>query len=344
MGSVKDLTVLQPAGETEAGRGRFTFSDRYSVFDWGEMPDRIDRKGEALCVIGAWFFEKLESEGVPTHYLGLYDEAGEVKRLSDISAPSRSMAVRLFRVLPPSEQNGIYDYSRYAPGGSNYLIPLEVIYRNRLPEGASVFRRLKEGSTTLQELGLSRMPEPGAELDRPLYDVSTKLEITDRYINWQEAQSISGLTGEGLKELLDLMGRINGLITRATGRAGLINEDGKVEFALDEKGRITVVDVLGTPDECRFTYEGLHVSKELARVHYRGTEWHREAEEAKKADRMNWKSRVKTAPSPLPEKLRDLFAAMYMAAANEITERRWFPVSALSEIMDQIRVECDRRG
>jgi hypothetical protein len=36
-----------------------------------------------------------------------------------------------------------------------------------------------------------------------------------------------------------------------------------------------VVDVVGTLDECRFTftYEGLHVSKEIARIYYRRTEW-----------------------------------------------------------------------
>ncbi|HLD77425.1 MAG TPA: phosphoribosylaminoimidazolesuccinocarboxamide synthase, partial [archaeon] len=38
MGSVKDLAVVRPTTETTMGIGRFHFSDRYSVFDWGEMP------------------------------------------------------------------------------------------------------------------------------------------------------------------------------------------------------------------------------------------------------------------------------------------------------------------
>jgi phosphoribosylaminoimidazole-succinocarboxamide synthase len=42
MGSVKDLEVIQKPTLTEMGIGRFVFSDRYSVFDWGEMPDHID--------------------------------------------------------------------------------------------------------------------------------------------------------------------------------------------------------------------------------------------------------------------------------------------------------------
>ena len=39
----------------------FEFSDDYSVFDWGKMPDKIDHKGRALALIGAYFFEQLEA-------------------------------------------------------------------------------------------------------------------------------------------------------------------------------------------------------------------------------------------------------------------------------------------
>ena len=54
MGSVKDLTIITPATPNQMGSGRFFFSDRYSVFDWGEMPDRIPRKGEAIALLGAY--------------------------------------------------------------------------------------------------------------------------------------------------------------------------------------------------------------------------------------------------------------------------------------------------
>ena len=55
------------------GIGRFHFSDRYSVFDWGEMPDHIEGKGAALCLMGAYCFEHLEEKGVKTHYRGLVE-------------------------------------------------------------------------------------------------------------------------------------------------------------------------------------------------------------------------------------------------------------------------------
>ncbi len=45
MGSVKDMRISVGPSETELGLGFFFFSDRYSVFDWGEMPDHIGYKG-----------------------------------------------------------------------------------------------------------------------------------------------------------------------------------------------------------------------------------------------------------------------------------------------------------
>ncbi len=40
------------------------------------------------------------------------------------------------------------------------MIPLEVIYRNFLPPGSSVFKRLKDGEIKPQDLGLDRIPVP----------------------------------------------------------------------------------------------------------------------------------------------------------------------------------------
>ena len=99
MGSVKDLEILKQATPDEFGRGRFIFSDRYSVFDWGEMPDHIDHKGAAIALLGAYFFERLEEEGIPTHYEGLV-ENGAAKRLakerSEFASPTSAAGYGLF--------------------------------------------------------------------------------------------------------------------------------------------------------------------------------------------------------------------------------------------------------
>ncbi|MFB6150464.1 MAG: phosphoribosylaminoimidazolesuccinocarboxamide synthase, partial [Haloarculaceae archaeon] len=41
MTSVKDFRVERAATADELGRGAFAFTDDYSVFDWGKMPDEI---------------------------------------------------------------------------------------------------------------------------------------------------------------------------------------------------------------------------------------------------------------------------------------------------------------
>jgi phosphoribosylaminoimidazole-succinocarboxamide synthase len=200
---------------------------------------------------------------------------------------------------------------------------------------------LNDGDIKSEDLGLRGIPEPGAKLDSPLLDVSTKLEITDRYINWNEAQKISGLLPAEIKKMKETTLAINSLINETVERIGLVNEDGKIEFALNEKKEIVVIDVFGTPDECRFTYNGLHVSKELARNFYRDTKWHKETEQAKKTDRQSWKSMVNAEPPNLPVQLSMLFSFMYQAVCNELTEKKWFEVPSLSEVMKEIEKELN---
>lgn len=336
MGSVKDLMVLRRPTDHEAGIGRFVFSNRYSVFDWGEMPDHIADKGEAICMAAAYFFERLERAKVRTHYLGVV-ENGLVKRISELDEPTDTMEFRLFRVIRPEVHGASYDYSIYRRERSNFLIPLEAVYRNALPEGSSIFRRIKDGTLKLEEIGLEDMPKPGQILEEPILEVSTKLEVTDRYISWEEAKEICDLNEEEVEEIKRLTLLIDRIITEEASRIGLNNEDGKVEFGFDEERHITVVDAVGTLDECRFTYRGLPVSKEIARLFYRNTEWYRKVEDAKRKDKVNWKALVGMAPPPLPAELADLISSIYKAYTNELTGRRWFDTPSLKEMLSRVK-------
>jgi phosphoribosylaminoimidazole-succinocarboxamide synthase len=346
MGSVKDLEIIKKPTRTEMGVGRFHFSDRYSVFDWGEMPDHIEGKGAALCLMGAYCFEKLEEKGVRTHYRGLVDENGRVVRFDELKKPSNVMEINLVNVYKPKAhmKDGklVYDYSVYTPKLTNFLIPLEIIYRNGLPEGSSVFKRLEQGLVTLEELGLDHYPRVGERLAEPIFDVSTKLEMGDRYVSWREAQRIAGLTDNELEEVKGVLLKVDETITEIASRAGLVNEDGKIELAFDPQRQLMVVDVVGTLDECRFTYEGLHVSKEIARIYYRRTEWAKEVEEAKKKAKEqgieDWKELVKTRPPKLDPKIKTIISQMYMATANEITRKPIFTVPKLADITKDMKI------
>ena len=342
---MKDLEIIEKPTLDAMGVGRFHFSDRYSVFDWGEMPDQIEGKGEALCTMGAYCFEKLEERGIRTHYKGLVDKSGNLVDLKELNQPSNIMEVNLVNVYKPEGRVAHgkieFDYSMYTSSLKNCLIPLEIIYRNGLPEGSSVFKRLVQGKVTVKDLGLDHTPIPGERLAKPLFDVSTKLEETDRYITWKEAKKIAGLTNIELIAVKYVLGKVNETITEIAYYAKLENEDGKIELALDNERKLMVVDVVGTLDECRFTYKGVHVSKEVARQFYKKTDWYRDVEEAKKASEkqgaLDWKALCKSQPPNLDPRLREIISGMYKAAANELTSLSLFDVPSLAEIIKKYR-------
>ena len=345
MGSVKDLEVICKPTKTAMGTGKFLFSDRYSVFDWGEMPDHIEGKGAALCLMGAYCFEQLEKQGVQTHYKGLVDVKGKALKLADLKEPSSIMEVSLVNVYKPATSvvSGkiTHDYSAYTPKLKNCLIPLEIIYRNGLPEGSSVFKRLAQGKVTLQDLGLNHQPKPGETLSKPIFDVSTKLEETDRYVTWPEAQKIAGLTDVELTDVKSVLLKADETITRAATNAGLKNEDGKIELAFDDKRRLMLVDVLGTLDECRFTFGGVHVSKEVARQFYKKTTWYNDLEQAKKEMEtkgiQDWKALCKSKPPKLDPKLKKVISQMYMSVANEMSGKKLFDSPKLPKVIAEYK-------
>jgi len=341
MGSVKDLEVIKAPTADSMGVGRFHFSDRYSVFDWGEMPDHIGAKGAALCLMGAYCFEQLEKKGVKTHYRGLIGTNGKPVKIKELNQPSSVMEISLVNVYNPkvtvSQGRLQHDYSMYTPNLKNCLIPLEIIYRNGLPQGSSVFKRLEQGRITLNDLGLNHYPQPGEQLSKPIFDVSTKLEETDRYVTWHEAEKIACLTEEELEKIKSVLLYVDEAITEMASKAGLKNEDGKIELAFDDNRELMIVDVVGTLDECRFTYEGMPVSKEIARQFYKKTSWYAALEQAKQEAEakgiQDWQSLCCSQPPNLDPKLKALISEMYMAAANETTGHKLFNAPLLTQVI-----------
>jgi len=125
-------------------------------------------------------------------------------------------------------------------------------------------------------------------------------------------------------------------VSKSGNKIGLKYEDGKIEFAFDEDRKLVVVDVLGTLDECRFTFKGLPISKEIARLYYRKTPWFKELMDAKKKDELSWKDKVNLSPPPLPSRLKELISMAYCAFANEITGREWFKnIPFMRELLEE---------
>ncbi|MBI2579103.1 MAG: phosphoribosylaminoimidazolesuccinocarboxamide synthase [Candidatus Aenigmarchaeota archaeon] len=332
MGSVKDLVVRQHPSPQEMGSGAFVFSDRYSVFDWGEMPDHVPNKGSSLCLMSAYFFAQLNQSGIRTHYTGLDG--------------NHAMNVHLVNVVKPGVLAGGYDYSSFRSMQGNFVIPFEIIYRNTLPKGSSVFKRLREGSLSLLSMGLTEQPGEGDPLPRMFPDISTKYEAFDRYPDERKGESraaflrdLGGLSEEEAVMIDCITKEANKVITDGIGHAGLRNDDGKLEFAFTPERDLMVVDAIGTLDECRFTYPAggrrIEVSKEIPRqwYRYRQPEWVAEVEAAKSTGNAEWRALVTQKPEPLPPRLLELLGMAYASSANAVLGKDVFDCPPLDTVV-----------
>ena len=348
MTSVKEFRVAEPATAATLGRGRFVFTDAYSVFDWGQMPDEIPRKGASLCVMGASNFERLAAADVPTHYRGVVDpvavDAGAdsesaVVPLAEARAPPTEMAIELAQVpdLPYRGPEAGYDYEAYhAAGAKHYLVPLEVVFRNTVPVGSSLRQR-----TTPADVGLdtTEWPAEPVSLPEPVVEFSTKYEAQDRYLSHAEADAIAGRAD--VASLEALARRVNRVITDRAEETGFTHHDGKIECLYDE-GVLRVADVVGTFDENRFAWNGHSVSKEVVRQWYKRTDpsWVEAVSQAKAdvtdRDIDDWRTLCAETPDPLPAQVVEAVSMMYAAGANAYTGRAWFDAPPTDEALQTV--------
>jgi phosphoribosylaminoimidazole-succinocarboxamide synthase len=310
--STKNLTTVAGPTAGRPGVGVFEFTDDFSVFHFGKFPDRIPGKGEACCRMAAFNFELLAAAGVRTHFRGF--------------VPPDRMEFTLFRVIDPAAR-------RLRPTDVNHLVPLQVIFRNLIPAGSSVLRRLHLGRITPADVGLAEPPVPGTVLERPVVEFTTKLEEIDRYIGRAEAAAVGGLDEAQLAEVEERTRLVDEIITARAREVGLVHADGKVEYGRDEAGRLVLVDHAGTPDEARLLLDGFHVGKQVLRDHYvesglqdRVEEWVREGR-----PRSTW-----PAPEPLPGELVRLVGEMYRSLCELWTGKLVWHAENLDKIVRRL--------
>ncbi|WP_328384517.1 hypothetical protein OHQ88_33810 (plasmid) [Micromonospora zamorensis] len=243
--STKTLEVLEPPTATRTGVGVFEYTDHFTVFHYGRMPDLIPGKGEATCRMAAFNFTLLEEAGVPTHFRRFI--------------PPNRIEFDLARV--PDPDSG-------PPSVGTYLVPVQVLFRNELPHGNSVHRRLAAGTLTQAQAGLRRIPTVGEKLYPPLIEYATMLEAVNRFIGPAEAQRLAGVTGDQFQAMGDLAVKVNNVLSGHAREVGLNHCDGKVEFLAIDDGRIVVADSPGTPDESRLMANGVHCGKQVLRDWY----------------------------------------------------------------------------
>jgi phosphoribosylaminoimidazole-succinocarboxamide synthase len=319
-GSVKDVYGV-PGRDPYV----FQFSDRYSIFDWGEMPDALPGKGEALAVMGDLFFrhlgrpetwagwqipeaypkfwrdsfatsplfQELRRHGLAHHSLGLVDGEGHALGAGALSS---RLAVRALE-RPPAPARAVdgkleWDYSAYAHRPERALVPLEVVFRFGAPEGSSFLSRLDTIPNYARDFGFAERPRAGDLFPYPIVEFFTKLEPTDRFLPRGEAAVLAALRPEELDDLVALTTLLALRLRDLFSPLGLALWDGKFEFAFRPPSAsarphrgFQLVDSIG-PDELRLIGPGgVHFSKEFLRRVYRGTPWYDAMEKAKKLAR-----------------------------------------------------------
>jgi phosphoribosylaminoimidazole-succinocarboxamide synthase len=300
LNSTKNLKIIEPPTATKEGVGIFEYTDNYTVFHYGRMPDLIPGKGEEICRMAVFNFTMLEAAGVPTHFRRFI-------------APNR-IEFDLARAPDPGT-------GPPTPGTGNYLIPVQVIFRNELPQGSSVHRRIATGALTAAEAGLRGVPAAGEKLDHPLIEYATTRDDVNRFIGGPEVQRLAGLSDEQFQAMRETTIKVNEVLTRHARELGLSHCDGKVEYLVSDEARLVLADSPGTPDESRLMFNGVHCGKQVIRNWYvaHGLDVPVSRLIADGVPRSQWPQ-----PTPLPQHFLPVMSDLYRSLSQTWTgERLW---------------------
>lgn len=245
-GKVRDVYEI---GETEL---LLVATDRLSAFDC-VLPTPIERKGEVLTALSAFWFKRLEN--IVDHHLinTEFDRMPEPVR-GHPELRGRSVLVKRTKVFP-----------------------VECVVRGYL-EGSGWKDYLATGETSGHKLpaGLKQC----ARLPEPLFTPATKAAAGhDENISESEFANIVGT--ETAVKLRSLSLAIYNSAAAYALEKGIIIADTKFEFGLDADGRILLIDEVLTPDSSRFwsaaKYEAGHAQpsfdKQFVREYLETLDW-----------------------------------------------------------------------
>jgi phosphoribosylaminoimidazole-succinocarboxamide synthase len=380
----------------------FEFTDDYSVFDWGKMPDQIANKGRALALIGAYCFEELakpsfwqslpeskhlnkfdpqflqnrwwhkvfagpdglSKKGLHTHFSGLTDEKCQPLTLDQAIKTNDKLLMEVTRAnvyRPESHRvlhHNLFFYPQPDPKSADAknqfrLIPLEIVFRFGMPAGSSLVERLSTIPDYLRSLGFSTSPKANEWFSHPVLEFFTKLEPKDRFLSWQEAAVLSGLSPARFEELTEIALDTALALHEIFARHGMELWDGKVEMVesikIDENhnqvSQILLADSIG-PDELRVMLKGKQLSKEMIRQFYRGSKWEESLKDAQKLGKeraeLDWKKicsdELKSNPDPLSNEFKTQVDKLYGVLTNTLIGQAAF---ANHPDIDQYALDLD---
>ena len=199
-------------------------TDRLSAFDV-VLPDPIPGKGEMLCQISNFWFDKT-AHLMPNH-LTHEDVAGVLPPGVDLAQYARRSVVT--RKLKP--------------------VPVEAIARGFI---------IGSGWKDYQRTGgICGIPLPAGlqqaqQLPEPIFTPSTKAAVGDHDENVSFAAVVDRIGADLAMQVRDATLAIYRFAAAYAAERGIIIADTKLEFGLDEHGVLHVMDEMLTPDSSRF--------------------------------------------------------------------------------------------
>ena len=256
-------------------------SDRLSAFDV-VLPDPIPGKGEMLCQISNFWFDKT-AHIVANHLTGI-DVASVLPAGVDPALYARRSVVT--RRLKP--------------------VPVEAIARGYLiGSGWKDYQRTGRVSGITLPDGLRQ----AQQLPQPVFTPSTKAAVGDHDENIDFDTMVRGIGAELAEQVRDATLRLYAFAAAHAAQRGIILADTKFEFGTDADGRLYVMDEMLTPDSSRYwpadEYEvgtsPPSYDKQFVRDYLETLDWN------------------KTAPGPrLPAEVIDRTRAKYAEALQKL--------------------------
>jgi phosphoribosylaminoimidazole-succinocarboxamide synthase len=275
-GKVRDLYALDP------DHMLVVTSDRLSAFDV-VLPQPIPGKGEVLTRVSNFWFARTASL-VPNHLTdvpvaAVVTDPEQLAQLGD-----RAIVVRRLEPL------------RIEAVVRGYLIGSG--WKDYQRDGAVCGIRLPAGLRQAD-----RLPEP-------VYTPSTKAEIGLHDENVEYDYTVRAIGAELAAQVRELSLRIYSESAAYARERGIIIADTKLEFGLDEQGRLHLIDEVLTPDSSRFWPADQYrpgisppsFDKQFVRDYLETLEWD------------------KSPPGPeLPQEIIEKTAAKYAEAERRLT-------------------------
>ena len=221
-GKVRDVFELPADGN--GPRLLIVATDRLSAFDV-VLPDPIPGKGEMLCQISNFWFERT-AHIVPNHLTG-----------ADVAS-----------VLPAGVDPALYA-QRAVVTRKLKPVPVEAIARGYLiGSGWKDYQRTGRVSGIALPDGLRQ----AEQLPQPIFTPSTKAAVGDHDENIDFDTAVRTVGADLAEQVRDATLRLYAFAAEYAAQRGIILADTKFEFGTDADGRLYVMDEMLTPDSSRY--------------------------------------------------------------------------------------------